>query len=735
MATTDRAAVATNSNTMWFAGDPSLPRWKRLWNARVRIGVRLVVYFSGAALLTLLASVISYVFFTFLDNKLKQINEENVPQMFTAFEVAQESAALGASLPRLSSSTREDFDAIVSSVHETQAKFDEFIATILKTESGRQRATELLDAGTAMRSNINQTVDVVERRFELLAASAKLADDVNRLHDLASAHLQEIVDDQLFFAMTGYRELTDSTPVHVGTNSTEFELFRHLSEIEHALESSVEVIGAAFNETDANLLVPLLERFEASQATIENSAKLLPASLDVSSAMVPIQELFELNASDAGVFSLQAEILRLNALEEQYIASNRAIVENLYQSGGALVAEASNDTNVATGEAEMAATMAIYLLIGLNVFGIAGVVVIVYLFVIGKLVRRFDTLAGRMLVMADGDLEVEVPIEGNDELATMAEALEVFRQKSLEALRLNEVERLNAELAQSNDQLESMNTELKAAQQQIVMREKLAAMGELTAGVAHEIKNPLNFMMNFSEVSQELMDELFEELEMEGDERDEELIKEIQQDLLGNLKRIHEHGDRANSIVRDMLAMGRESSDWVPTDLNRVLSEHARLAFHSARANDSSFQLDIKEELAEDLPEIEAIPTDLARVFLNMFMNACYAVNKRRVEHEDASDYAPVLTLRSKLDGDVVEIQIEDNGTGVEKDEIEKIFQPFFTTKPTDEGTGLGLALAADIVHAHGGSVTVDSEVMNFTRMTIRLPLRQIAEVQESTNE
>lgn len=729
----DESRVVSRRTATSLMGDESIPFIRRLWGSRERISTQVVFYFIGAALILLSASGVQIVFLAFLDTKLQKVNDENVPQMISAFEVAQESAALAASLPRLSTAAQADFGGIVQSVFETQEAFESYIATISETETGSERAAELLEAGKAMRSNIEESIAVVNRRFALLTATDRVMDEVDRLQNQARGQLQQILDDQLFFAMTGYRDLADLPSTQIGVNTTEFDTFRHLSAIEGALESAAELLAAAFNESDADHLVPLLERFEATKATVERYAKLIPQTVDISMVLDPLEQLFAVGEGPEGGFALRQEILRLKAVEEQYIVANRAIVENLYASGEALVNAASIDTNTATGQAESATTLAVYLLLGLNIAGIAGVALIVRQFVLRKFVRRVDTLADRMHTMADGDLEIDIPIDGKDEIATMAESLEVFRKKSLEALRLNEVERLNTELEESNDRLESMNEELKAAQQQIVMREKLAAMGELTAGVAHEIKNPLNFVMNFAEASQELIEELFEELEVDEKDRDEGIVEEIQQDLTGNLQRIRDHGDRANSIVRDMLAMGREASDWIPTDINRVLSEHARLAFHSARAADSEFQLDIKEELAEDLPEIDAIPNDIARVFLNMFMNACYATNKRRIELEAGDSYDPTLTIRTKRDGDLVDVQIEDNGTGVEKEAIEKIFQPFFTTKPTDEGTGLGLALAADIVRAHGGNVSVDSEVMQFTRMTIRLPLKQSAEVQAAS--
>ena len=262
--------------------------------------------------------------------------------------------------------------------------------------------------------------------------------------------------------------------------------------------------------------------------------------------------------------------------------------------------------------------------------------------------------------MADGDLEARVDIGGNDEVADMAAALEVFRRHALEVQRLNLVEKLAEELREKNDQLEKVLADLRRAQDQIVMREKLAALGELTAGVAHEIKNPLNFVKNFSEVSEELLEELLEELQgilsedggwtLSEDQRG--LIQEICQDLTDNLGRIREHGERANRIVHDMLSMGRGSAERQPTDINHLLDEHARLAYHSVRASDPNFQLDIKQDLDPQTGQLEVVSQDMGRVFLNMVSNACHATDEKRRTSAPATPgdapYAPTLWLKTR---------------------------------------------------------------------------------------
>jgi len=331
--------------------------------------------------------------------------------------------------------------------------------------------------------------------------------------------------------------------------------------------------------------------------------------------------------------------------------------------------------------------------------------------------------------MADGNLEGAVDVHGKDEVAEMAAALEVFRRHALEVQRLNLVEKLAEELGEKNSQLEDVLAELQRAQDQIVMREKLVALGEVTAGVAHEIRNPLNFVKNFSEASQELIEELeeiFEEAEGDLSDDDQEYIEEVVQDLTDNLERIRNHSERANRIVHDMLMMGRGGGEWRTVDLNLLVNEHALLAYHSARATDPNFQLDLQRDLDPQMGEIDAIPQDLGRTFLNMVGNSCHATDKKRktlLESGQIGDYAPIVRLKTRRQSDKASVCIYDNGSGIPPDLKDKIFKPCFTTRPTDEGTRLGLALSSDIVRQHGGSIRVETVDGEFTEMIIELPL------------
>jgi signal transduction histidine kinase len=280
--------------------------------------------------------------------------------------------------------------------------------------------------------------------------------------------------------------------------------------------------------------------------------------------------------------------------------------------------------------------------------------------------------------------------------------------------------------------VEQRTAELKASQAQLIQSEKLASLGELTAGIAHEIQNPLNFVNNFAEVSAEMLDEMNEELE-KGDTS--EAIA-IATDLKINLEKIKHHGQRASSIVKGMLEHSRASTGVKePTDLNALADEYLRLAYHGLRAKDSSFNVTLETHFDPDLPLVSVIPQDIGRVLLNLINNAFYAVaersrstvHQRTVEtlHATSLQYQPNVTVSTKRLENAIEIRVIDNGNGIPESIKDKIFQPFFTTKPTGQGTGLGLSLAYDIVtKGHGGSLEVDTKKGEGTTMIIRLPLQ-----------
>jgi signal transduction histidine kinase len=273
------------------------------------------------------------------------------------------------------------------------------------------------------------------------------------------------------------------------------------------------------------------------------------------------------------------------------------------------------------------------------------------------------------------------------------------------------------ELAQAKE-IEKAYTELKATQKQLVHAEKMASLGELTAGIAHEIQNPLNFVNNFSEVSVDLVEEMNEEIETGNTEE----VKVISIDLKQNLEKISFHGKRASSIVKGMLEHSRAGDGKKqPTDINALADEYIRLAYHGLRAKDKSFNADFKTDLDASLPNINVVPQDIGRVLLNLINNGFFAVAERSKKGEEG--YKPVVSIATSVENKKVIIKVTDNGIGIPAHVLNKIFQPFFTTKSSGEGTGLGLSLSYDIItKGHGGDLKVETKEGKGTEFIIVLP-------------
>lgn len=291
------------------------------------------------------------------------------------------------------------------------------------------------------------------------------------------------------------------------------------------------------------------------------------------------------------------------------------------------------------------------------------------------------------------------------------------QKKELEVL----VNERTAELLQQKEDLQHALSELRETQSQLIQSEKMASLGELTAGIAHEIQNPLNFVNNFSEVNAELIEELKTELIKTNGERDIELEKELLTDISQNLEKINFHGKRADAIVKGMLQHSRTSTGQKePTDLNALADEYLRLSYHGLRAKDKSFNATMITEFDDSIQKVKLVAQDIGRVLLNLFNNAFYAVNEKKKSMDE--NYKPTVTVKTKNTGAEILVTVSDNGNGIPQKVIDKIFQPFFTTKPTGEGTGLGLSLSYDIIKAHGGTLEVETEEGKFSTFIVSLP-------------
>ena len=324
-----------------------------------------------------------------------------------------------------------------------------------------------------------------------------------------------------------------------------------------------------------------------------------------------------------------------------------------------------------------------------------------------------------------GDLEFHVDTPGRDEISMYGRVLEALRQALIRSRDLETAQKeLSEELRQNNETLKSTLDQLRTTQDQIISQQKLAELGEVSAGVAHEIRNPLQFIKNFAESSVIIVKELAEISAKKDQLNSEDLqaeIAELTSDLTENMTRITHHSERANRIVTDMLDLRRDGQrEFRPVDINQLLVEQTMLAYHAARAQNPGFNMEIKRDLDPNAGDVSAVPEDLGRVFINLVSNACQAIQEKTKQD---GGFAPSLRLKTARTADVVEISIRDNGTGMTPDVMAKMFTPFFSTKEANQGTGLGMSLSHDIVRGHGGTITPDSVPGEYAEMTVTIPL------------
>ena len=710
---------------------------KRLLALRFRISTQLYAAFGVAVALTVAASLIGWFSFNRVADAQAEVNDNSIPGMEIAFGVAEYSTALGAAAPRLATAaTRAEVDEAWLQITTAREEFRGHLDGL--EEVDRQRSRTVRIYSEALETYIETIRGTREVAFALNEQSDDLLDEMVALRAELESVLIPAVDDEYFYILTGRTELGGQIEEYSAHFSEEeFDTYRHLSALQADTNIALQQLSSVFSIFDPTLVEAQEERFESSIASIERNLSSLNDE-ELEAQLTPLYEqLRDLGLSRDGIFRVLRSRLLLTDEQAVLLDLSRQQTTSLSTVVDELVVSAAESAEQASQSSSQAISTGGTLLLVISVASVIAALLISWLFVGRVLLHRINLLSAKMRLMAGGQLDEEVEVIGHDELAEMAGALEVFRHNSQEALRLNLVEELNTELEGKNTELESVLVDLQTAQDQIVMREKLAALGEVTAGVAHEIRNPLNFVKNFSELSEELLQEMRETIEEGGDNLDVSLISDISKDLVENLERIRHHGDRANRIVNDMLLMGRGSNNWQPIDLNTLLVEHAMLAFHSARAADTEFQLTVEPSLDEHVGDVEAIPQDLGRTFLNIVGNACQATDEKRrrlaAEGVGIQGYAPTVWLFTKGLENEVEIRIRDNGPGIPQDIIEKIFVPFFTTKPTNQGTGLGLAITSDIIRQHGGSIQVESEPDQYTEMLITIPRTPPADVAHET--
>ncbi len=704
-------------------------RARRWTGGRLGIGTQIVVGLGGGVLLTLGAIFIALALMRIVSARQSEVTEQHMPALVSAFDIAQHSADLVRATPRLVAATNPSVvDTVMIDVYTTDNALREAVAELTASESAEEagggvsesvvpRVDSLIEIVRLIHESVQRRMTYRERLQELDEELADVSLDLQ-------LQVEEELDDQQFFMYTGYRDLNGAaTPVSQRRTDAEIDHFGGLLNFKAYQNETTALIAQAIAENDLEVLRATDERVQTALSDVVGALERIRAG-PRGRLQASVDELEGIYSSAEGVRATRRGELEELARAEELVAHSRETTAELVARVESLVDDAEGSARDATSRSGTMVSLGFWFMLAVTAFTIA-LAVFGWKFFGERLVVRIGGLSRATRRMSKGDLEVQVQIEGNDELTDMAGALEVFRQHAVEVQRLNLVEKLAAEVQAKNDKLEDTLDNLRRTQQQVIKQEKLASLGALTAGIAHEIRNPLNFVNNFAALSTELIEELreeFEDISAGSDEVDEEYVDEILSDLDTNVKKVNEHGERANRIVEGMLAHSRDEAGQVEAvDLNLMLDEYTKLAYHGMRGSDATFNVDMVKVFDPTAGEVEAIARDLSRVFLNVVTNACHATHARR-QHSGDSNYFPTITVRSEGSEDSVRVCVRDNGTGIPSEIVDKIFDPFFTTKAGTGGTGLGLSISHEIIQEHGGKLAVETEPGEFTEFLITLP-------------
>ncbi len=715
---------------------PRLPsrlgqRIREATGGRFGIGSQIVVGLGGGVLLTIVSIVLALVLMSIVNNQQTRVAQEYMPGLAGAVGVARFSAELGRATPELLAATNpQDLDDVRLEVSGSQNRLRDALAEVAAAEESQddsgtgQSVVPLADSLWAVVEDIHQSVlNRMNHQQRLEALEQQLATmGLTVENDV----LEGEIDDQHVFMRTGLRELGDNPrPESQRRTVAELDHMDGLLGFKASWNRGTALTSQAMTENDIEQLNATRERvgtaFNNMNEALQDIRRRPRETL-----LIFVNELQDLYDGPDGVFATRTAELQEVAAAQALVAESDRITTELVNQVEMLTGGVQASAQQAADRSNTLVQVGVWFLLTVTVLTIT-LGVVAWKFFGERLLVRMGHLSDATRRMSKGDLEVQVQIEGNDELTDMAGALEVFRQHAVEVQRLNLVEKLAAEVQSKNDELEDTLDNLRRTQQQVVKQEKLASLGALTAGIAHEIRNPLNFVNNFAMLSTELIEELREELlpgegEDGNGELDKEFIEEILDDLNTNVVKVNEHGQRANSIVEGMLAHSRDDTgDAEPVEINAMVDEYTRLAYHGMRGVDSTFNVDLIKEFDPNAGEVEAIARDLSRVFLNVVTNACHATHARRQKEEDPK-YLPTVNVKTEGGERGVRVTIRDNGTGIPEEILGKIFDPFFTTKAGTGGTGLGLSISHEIVEEHGGKMEVETEPGEFTEFVITLP-------------
>jgi signal transduction histidine kinase len=696
---------------------------------------RLLLSFIAISGFAVVAAVVGNYAFYAIGEALHQVTEKSVPPAMATLELAQRTDRVVARGPvLLGLTTTEELKAASAALDAELAAANRALAGLTHQGLSSSQLEELNGVFDRVSTNFQTLKSAVQTR--IAAADRKSAltldtfDAYNQFRSVWTPRFNALKDDVLALqrSLDAARSSPEQRFAAVDRLTKAIADLTPLEQIQQqAANAFAALVRAAGAATPADLDST---RIQAEAAVRRIDEVVSGLDLDLSFALiVPLSRLRANAIGSASIVAARQAELEAAREGRSRTDENSVLSGQLSNAVARLVAESKQGIATATERTESVQKFG---RIGLAVavaLSLISSVLIGWLYVGRNVVARLTMLSSGMRAIVDGRRDITIPSGGRDEIADMARAVEVFRNNAIAldgllAEREQAAARLEQKVAERTGELSASLHELRAAQDRLVQTEKLASLGQLTAGIAHEIKNPLNFVNNFSSVSVELVDELQDLLkgaQLEAKTGSE--IAELAETLRGNLNKVAQHGKRADSIVKNMLLHSRQGSgEHRPIDINTVVEESLNLAYHGARAEKQGFNITLEKSFDPAAGEVDLFPQEITRVLLNLISNGFYAATKRKVE-ANGGDYEPILAAATKNLGDRVEIRIRDNGTGIPPEVKERMFNPFFTTKPAGEGTGLGLSISHDIIiKQHAGTIEVDTKAGEYTEFRITLP-------------
>jgi len=722
------------------------------------VGTRLLLAFLGiSAFSALVAGAAIYAFFEV--GRSLELIDRRIGPILASLDVSRSAERLATASSALSSvTTEQERVRLFWTLSDGSSRLKQLLAELSDSSLSRRQlaaieasATQLTTNYIALDAGVRQRLQVIGAIKDQMRRAFDSREQIKRLLAPSRPTYDSDIDiDQP--AATGGEE---QVQMPGDTQSPEAELLEERTErrVQQQVSDVLDGLAQVAVADQKQHVIALALRLRRIMQEMNSSTRDLDPK--VQALLLPaVEALRDLVQGPNSIPSLREKELALISDVGNLLAENTQVSSQLTDAAELLVATAKSEVKDATSSAEdvqQSSTLAIAALVALS---LAASALIVWLYVGRNIVARLNRLSAATLKIAGGDHDAAVPTVGRDEIAAMGQAVETFRRNTVERDHLlaeraeaadrleHTVEERTLEMRQARDEAIMANrktevalTDLKAAQASLIQAEKLASLGQLTAGIAHEIKNPLNFVNNFASLSDELLTELKEITEPATATLDAEKREEFDTTLAmlsSNLGKIAEHGKRADNIVRSMLEHSRGASgERRMVDLNALVDEALNLAYHGARAQNRNFNITLERDFDRALAPLDVVPQDVTRVFLNLFGNGFHAAYKRAQDSAEAG-FRPTLRVTTKDAGDWVEVRVRDNGTGIAPEIRDKLFQPFFTTKPTGEGTGLGLSISYDIVtQQHGGAIEVESEPGSFTEFIVRLPRRRRAQTGE----